>query len=243
MHLCLASLGLCLLNLWTPPVRSQISNRAFPSGDPTGTVSVQELQIPVKARQAFDRGLKHLLKNDPASSVPEFNKALDMSPNLYQAYYERGVAEMELRHDNDAVTSFQHAIDLTGGHYAPASFGYALALSRQGKPEDAEPVVRRGLELASTADGHLVLSLVLIQLHRLDEAEQNAREALSLGGRGSNQAHLALASIHGERQDYRAEVKDIQTYLKLEPADSSKQQLRDILAAARRLADNLGQSK
>lgn len=106
--------------------------------------------------------------------MPEFNKALETSPDFYEAYYGRGVAELELRRHSDAMESFQRASDLSGGRYVPANFGYGLALAREGKAEDAEPVVRRGLELTLTADGHLVLSIVLIQLHRLDAAEKNA---------------------------------------------------------------------
>jgi tetratricopeptide (TPR) repeat protein len=175
--------------------------------------------------------MEHLLKNDPARGVREFNKALERWANFCQAYYERGIAELELRHHADALESFQRAIDLSGGRYAPASLGYALALAREGQPVDAEAAVRRGLELDSTADGQVVLSVVLIELHRFDEAEKSAREALLLGGRVSHQAHLALASIHAERGDYQAEAQDLQTYLKLEPTYPDKQNLLEILDA------------
>jgi tetratricopeptide (TPR) repeat protein len=175
--------------------------------------------------------------------VPEFNKALEKCPDFYEAYYERGIAELQLHHHTDALESFQRAINLSGGRYVPASFGYALALVRAGNPHDAEAIVRRGLELGSTPDGHVVLSVVLIELHRLDDAEKSAREALLLHGRGANQAYLALASIHAERRDYRAEAQDLETYLKLEPADADRQRLTEIRGAALTLANNISKSK
>jgi RNA polymerase sigma-70 factor, ECF subfamily len=243
MLLGLTSLLLCILNFWAPAAWSQTSNSVFSTADPAGTVSVTDLRIPPRARQAYRRGMEQLLKNDPAGSLSEFDKAIERWPNFYEAYYERGIAELQLHHHDHALESFQRAIDLSGGRYAPASFGYALALAREGKPKDAEAIVRRGLEIASTADGHVVLSVVLIELHRLDEAEHSAREALLLGGRVSHQAHLTLASIHAEKGDYRAEAQDLQTYLKLEPTDPNKQNLLAILDAAHKLADSVAKSK
>jgi regulator of sirC expression with transglutaminase-like and TPR domain len=77
----------------------------------------------------------------------------------------------------------------------------------------------------------------------LYETENNARAALLLGGSGSNQAYLALASIYAERGDYRAEAQDLQTYLKLEPSDPDKQKLHDILEAVLRLAYNMAKAR
>ena len=243
VQLAVACLILCILYLWVPAARSQTFDRTASTPDSSGTVSVRQLRIPAKARQAYDRGLQHLSKQDPAGSVSEFDKALEKWPDFYEAYYERGIAELQLRHHGDALESFQRAIDLSGGRYAPASFGYALALVRAGNPHDAEAIVRRGLELASTPDGHVVLSVVLIELHRLDEAEKSAREALLLGGRGSNQAYHALAGIHAEKGDYRAEAQDLQTYLRLEPAAADRQRLTEIREAALILANNISKSK
>jgi hypothetical protein len=61
-----------------------------------------------------------------------------------------------------------------------------------------------------------------VQVRPLYETAKNARAALLLGGSGSNEAYLALASTYAERGDYRAEAQDLQTYLKLEPSDPDK---------------------
>lgn len=119
----------------------------------------------------------------------------------------------------------------------PARFGYALALARDGKPGEALPVVRCGLVQAPTlAEGHLVFAVVLIELRRMDEAEKSAREALLLHGPSAKQAYLALASIHAQRGDYRAEAQDLQIYLKLEPRAAGREKLIDAMEVARRLA-------
>ena len=77
----------------------------------------------------------------------------------------------------------------------------------------------------------------------LREVEKNARVALLLGGSGSNQAYLALASIYAERGDYRGKAQDLQTYIKLEPSDLDKRKLHDILEAVLRLANNMAKAK
>jgi len=237
----------CLITLsaWVcvPGVRAQGFSSTF-SKSSLPTISVRELQVPEKAVKAYVQGLERLQRNDPAKGLSDFDRALELCPDFYEAYYGRGVAELYLHQHKSAMESFQKAIDLSGGHFAPASFGYALTMVRVGKPEEAEPVVRRGLDQAPTlAEGHLVLAVVLIELHRIDEAEKSARAALELNGHSSKQAYLALANIHAQRGDYSAEMHDLETYLKLDPHAPDKQKLIDVMEAARKLAANLAKSQ
>lgn len=65
---------------------------------------------------------------------------------------------MQLRNNEEALRCFQKAIDLSEGRYAGAEFGYGLALLREGEAEEAERVVRHGLEAdPDSVDGHVVL--------------------------------------------------------------------------------------
>ena len=200
-------------------------------------VSVRTLQIPGKALKAYREGLKHLQKGDLKGSLLYFDKALQSFPGFYEAYNAQGVVEMNLNRDDQALQSFQRAIDLSGGRYARANFGYGLVLLRQGKSEEAEAIVRRGLEQDPTMGaGHLLLSMVLFKLSRLDASEKSAHEALSRSGQDLSDAYLVLADIHAQRRDYRAYVEDLETYLRLEPRTPNKQFLLAALGVAKRLA-------
>src|SRR5262249_15661074 len=145
----------------------------------TNTVSVKELQVSPKAKDNFARGLQRLTKQDPEGSLKHFAAAIAAAPDYYEAYYYQGVAEAQLNRNEEAMRSFQAAIDLSDGHYPRAEFDYALMLTRVGSAAEAESVVRHGLETdANISDGHVVLGLVLLKLHRVDEAEKSAQNAL-----------------------------------------------------------------
>jgi tetratricopeptide (TPR) repeat protein len=163
----------------------------------------------------------------------------DLPPSLF---YHRGLAEATLGRNNEALTAFQTSIDLSGGRYALAEFGYGYLLCQEGKPGEAEIIIRKGLEVEyAGAEGYVVLREALMRLNRLDEAEYSAREAL-LRNAGFAGAYLALADLAERRGDYRVELQNLDTYLKLQPNGPGNEQARHAReAAARKLAKNASQ--
>jgi len=221
--------------VWAPSANAQISN--FAPTKKTPTVSVRELRRPSKARDEFERGLRRLEKRDPAGSLKHFEAAIQISGDYYEVYYHRGIAEMQLGKSDEALQSFQRAIDLSDGRYARAQFGYGLILCRQDKPEEAEHIVRQGLETDATiADGHVVLGLVLLKLNRSDEAEKSARAALRLNDPHAAKGYLVLADVDAAKGDYQAQVRDLNAYLKITRNDAHRAFLQTARDAAKRLA-------
>ncbi len=180
------------------------------------TVSVRELRIPGKARNAFEKGLARLAKNDADGSRSQFVRATATFPDYYEAYYHMGVADLRLGREEEAAQAFQKAIDLSGGRYAWAQFALGLLLCRRGEYAEAETVIREGLEVdGRSAIGHLFLSVALFRLNRLEEAERSAREAL-LRKPGFALAYLVLADVHGRRGEYGMQLHDLDAYLPLQ---------------------------
>src|SRR5207249_3621844 len=203
-----------------------------PRGSTDYTVSVRELKIPGRARAAFDKGLERLEKFDAAGGRTQFARAIAVFPEYYEAYYHLGVAELRLGKNKKAAEAFQKAINLSGGRYPWAQFSLGFALCRLGDYAEAKNVVDRGLEVDSnSAIGQVMLSIVLLGLNRLEEAEQSAREAL-LRNPGLASAHLALADVHGRRQEYTLQLHDFDAYLKLAPDGPDRRlvrQSRDVI--------------
>jgi len=195
-------------------------------------VSVRELRIPRKARNAFEKGLERLAKNDPVGSRTQFVRATTAFPDYYEAYYHMGVADLRLGREEDAAQAFQKAIDLSGGHYAWAQFALGLLLCRRGEYAEAETVIRKGLDVdGSSATGHLFLSVALFRLNRLEDAERSAREAL-LRKPGLALAYLVLADVHGRRGEYARQLQNLDAYLKLEadgPASKPVREVREVV--------------
>jgi len=199
------------------------------------TVSVRELKIPGKARNELQKGLERLAKNDPAGSLSHFTKATQAFPGYFEAYYHMGVAEMRLGHNEEAVKAFQTAVDLSGGRYAWAEFGYGYLLCQEGEPGEAEKIIRRGLEVEDAApEGHVMLGNALLQLNRPDEAEKSAQEAL-LRNPNFADAYLVLSNVAASKGNYRAELRDLDTYLKLQPNCPASERVRQGREAALRI--------
>ncbi len=189
-------------------------------------VSVRELKIPNKARREYEKGLGSLAKKDLAGSLIHFTKASEAFPDYYEAYYHVGVVETRLGHKNEARRAFQRAIDLSGGRYAWAEFGFGYLLYLEGKSEEAVTIIQRGLEADDSSHvGYLILGMALLRLERLEEAERSAHEAL-LRKPNFAQAYLVLADVYARRHEYRAQMQDLDVYLKLEPNGAESAQVR-----------------
>jgi tetratricopeptide (TPR) repeat protein len=166
--------------------------------------------------------------------VSHFRKAIHVFPGYFEAYYHLGVAEMTLRHTEEAIKDFQTSIDLSGGRYALAEFGYAYLLCQEGRPSEAEKIARRGLEVEDAApEGYVILGEALKQLNRLDEAEKSAHEAL-LRNPNYAGAYLVLSDIAERRGDSRADIQNLDTYLRLQPNGPGSDLARKMRAEAQR---------
>jgi len=195
-------------------------------------VSVQELKVPDKARNEYRKGLECMGKNDAAGSLGHFAKATQAYPGYFEAFYHMGAVETKLGRLTEAREAFQTAIDLSGGKYAWAEFGFGYVLYLQGKTDEAEAVLRRGLEVdENSPDGYTILGMTLLRLNRLEEAEKCARQAL-LHKPSFSQAYLVLADVYAHRREFRAQLQNLDAYLQLEPNGAAS----DLVHHAREVA-------
>jgi tetratricopeptide (TPR) repeat protein len=199
------------------------------------TVSVEELKIPDKARNEYRKGLECMGKNDQPGSLSHFAKATQAFPKYYEAFYHMGAVETRLGRLEEARQAFQTAIDLSGGKYAWAEFGFGYVLYLEGKGKEAEAILRRGLEVdENSPDGYAILGMTLLGLNRLEEAEKSARQALVLRP-GFAQAYLVLADVYGRRRDYQMQVQYLDAYLQLEPTSAANEKVHQAREAASKL--------
>ena len=199
----------------TPAVDGQSANAASVGRAQNYTISTRQLRIPAKAQAAFHLGFECMVKGDAAKSLPHFRRAIEEFPDYYEAYYDQGVAQMRLDKKDAALQSFQKALDLSDGHFARAYFGYGLVLEQQGRLKDAEPIIRQGLQEDSTlSEGYAVLSAVLFDENRLDEAEEAARKALGMPDPSARNALITLAFIYLKKGEYRSAVEELESYLR-----------------------------
>lgn len=203
------------------------------------TISVRELKIPGNAHNEFNKGLESLAKKDENGSLNHFMKAVKLFPGYFEAFYHQGIVHINLGQLEKAMQEFQNAVVLSGGRYAKAVFGIGYLHYLQGNPAEAEATVRRGLEIDPNApDGYVILGMTLLHLNRVDEAAQSAREALVRDPNMAN-AYLVLADSNARRQNYREQIQDLDSYLRLDPNGPASQRARDVRSVAQKIVDRM----
>jgi tetratricopeptide (TPR) repeat protein len=181
------------------------------------TVSVRELKIPGKARDAYNKGTQRFEKQDWPGSIAEFQRAIAAYTDFYEAYYKVGLANLELQLSEQAEAAFRKSIELSQGQFAPALFGLGLTLGNVKQFDDALAFIRAGLTIEPTsARGNFTLAWVLYNAGRVAEAEQSAKQAV-LRSPSFAMAHLLLAEIDRSLQHPAAMVEELDAYLRLEP--------------------------
>ena len=212
----------------------------FPGGS-AYAVSVRDLKVPGKARHEFERGVESMTKRDYPAGLGHFKEATDAYPDYYEAYYQAGLANVELRRDDDAEQNFQRAIDLSGGGYADPQFALGALLCDQQKFPAAEKVLRHAMDVdANSWKGHLFLSQALFGLGKIAEAEKSVRAAL-LRKPDIASAYVVLANIHIRRHEYILGLQDLDTFLNLKPTGPTSDQARAVRSAAERVVNRLAQ--
>ena len=203
------------------------------------TISIRELHIPGKAQNEYRKGLERLEKKDQRGSLGHFIKAVQLFPGYFEALYHQGIVQTNLGQLEKAMQVFQKAVVVSGGHYAKAVFGVGYLHYLQGNPAQAETTIRRGLEIdPNSPDGYVILGMTLLRLNRPEEAEKSAREALLRDPNTAN-AYLVLADSCARRQNYREQIQDLDTYLRLDPHGAASQRATEVREVAQRILSRI----
>ncbi len=206
------------------------------NGSGVNTVSVHLLSMPANARAAFDAGKQELYHDkNPQGSLEEFQKAVTISPDFYEAYEQMGLAYLELGKSEDAEKAASKSIEASDDKYAVADFDLGAMLMNRLQFADGEKIVRHGIELDPNAwIGHYELGRALFYEKRIPDALKSAEQARSLQPNAAITYRL-LALIHSSQHNEPALLQDLDTYIRLDP-DSAMglraKQLRDKVASS-----------
>ena len=137
-----------------------------------------------------------------------FIKALELDPNLAEAYATQGFFLMVHEWNwNDAEASFKKAIELNPG-YATAHHWYGTLLGIQARYDEAKAEMRRALEINPLSHNFLAdLGQIYYFAHQYDQAKEYCSKALELYPDFSF-AHGYLWSIHVQTGEYDEAIEE-----------------------------------
>jgi tetratricopeptide (TPR) repeat protein len=182
------------------------------------TISAHELSIPAHARELMESGQKKLYQDkDSAGGLADFQRAISVAPDYYEAHYQAAMAYLTLRNPGEAEKSFRKSVELSGDKYGEADVGLGTMMVDRGSFSEGENTIRRGLQSNPNLWlGHYELGRALLNEKRISEAQVSAEHARLLAPNAPIVYRL-LSNIHLKEKDYPALLQDIDAYLKLDP--------------------------
>jgi len=182
-----------------------------------GVIRVEEIdqRIPKNARKAFDEGLKFKQRGEPEKALNDFNRAIELYPEYYQALTEKGDLFVYRKNLEEAGTNFDLALKFNS-HYGPALRGAGYCSLEKANYEEAITRFEQAL-LADpdNASTHLLLGIANLQLNRLEAARASLTKALSFN-QPPLRAHVHLANLYAKEHLYQQAIDELKIYLALE---------------------------
>lgn len=194
---------------------------------PAETISAHQLTVPLKAREAFGKGLELLnSQQDYSAAVRRFEAAVQACPSYYEAYAELGVAEYYAGDATAAEQALRKSIELSSGEYPYAISNLAELLNNTKRFADAEPLARQAVALDdSSSRAYFELARAQAGLNRPADAAGSAVKSRDLEP-DYPLVYIVLADIHLALRDYPAVVQDAGAYLNLVPDGPTSDQVR-----------------
>jgi len=149
-------------------------------------------------------GVVELRFGNPRDAVVLFQKSLAIAKDL-EVYLDFGAAMAGMARWDAAATVYTAALRVAPAS-ADAHYGLALALHRQGRPQDAEPHYRKVLASVShLAEVHNNLGVALQELGRFAEAAAAHREAARIEPADAASWSKLGVALHAMAQHAEAE--------------------------------------
>jgi tetratricopeptide (TPR) repeat protein len=197
---------------------------------PVGSsVTAHELGVPKKARESFEKGMSKLQqKPDYSAAINEFQHAIALYPDYYEAHAQIGLAEIHRKNFSAAEAALRKSIALSSGKYPLPLTLLCMILNDQSRFSDAEPVAQQAVAADSTNwRGPYELARALVALRRLSEAEKAAYSARDLKPDNPD-TYLLLIEIHRRTRTPQALLQDFDTYLHLAPQGRAAPEVRKL---------------
>jgi tetratricopeptide (TPR) repeat protein len=189
-----------------------------PGPKPGPTVSSHELTMSPKARELVESGKRKLYQDkDVHGALEDFQQAVQIAPDYYEAYNQMGMASLSINERQDAEKSFRKSIELSGDKYGDADVNLGAMLLDKGDNPGGEKLLRHGVQLNPNSFlGYYELGRAQLNQQRIPEALKSAQQARSLAP-NVPLVYRLLSNVHLKEKDYPALLSDLDAYIKLDP--------------------------
>ncbi len=194
---------------------------------PTVDVSEFRDRYPKKAIEAFKKGIESKKLGKKDETLKNFESAVKLAPDFYEAHNELGIAYKEAGRTDDAENEFLRAHSLNNYNADPLVNLTSLYLD-ENKPDLAVTTGEEAVKANSrSAPAFFNLGLALYKLARLDKAEVALKKALELAPKMA-QVRLMLANVYLKLRHYDSLMDQLDSYLKENPKGEQRQAVEEM---------------
>ena len=211
------------------PVNIVLKVRSNPIPGKAGTIDASAGGVPEEARELYKQAVQSAAAGDNKKAIEQLNQALKLHPNFMTALNELGVQYMALKEWRKAAEALRAALKIGPEAFHPRlNYGIVLLQMKEYKPAVAE------LQLAvqkdsSSAVAYFQFGRALVNIANYDGAEKALKQAISIGGEESAEAHRYLGAVYIEKHDTVRAADELDAYLKLAPKAKDADRIRAIV--------------
>jgi len=198
----------------------------------TGVLNAALANIPVPARELYQKALDALQAGRGMEAIDDLSAALVIYPKFPLALNELGVQYLKAGQPERAGSALGRAVKLAPRDLLPR-LNYGIALLNLRRFAEAEEHLRIAVSINSSAPtGHMYLGIVLAIQRKLEEAERELEIAIDSKSAEVALAHRYLGGVFWDKREYQHAVTELETYLNLVPkardAEVLRQKIREL---------------
>ena len=207
-------------------------NTSNPNAAPSrnGLVSIGELKVPQRARDAYVKAQDAMMKNQPEKISQYLQKALEICPTYAQALTMRGALLLDRDDLTSAIDDFDKAIHADSS-YALAHVEMAAVLNRLNKFDDALRAAERASTLSPNSwQPYFEMAKSYIGKADYQRALQQLTHAQGEMTRDYAPLHLLRASAFLALKNYQDAAAELKFFLRIVPEnDATASKAKDAL--------------
>jgi tetratricopeptide (TPR) repeat protein len=213
----------------TVPIYITLRLRAASSSSVPGTVDAKAAGLPEAAKDLYKQAMDSAKSGDAKKAIGELEKALQIYPNFMAALNQLGVQYMEIKDWDKASEPLRKAIGISPEAFHP-HLNYGIVLLQLKKYRDAAAELNTAVQKdSSSGTAQFYLGRAMVSLGNYDAAENALRQAISIGGEETVEAHRYLGAVYIEKHDSARAAEELDMYLKLAPKAKDAERIRAIV--------------
>ena len=198
------------------------------------SIELVDPDLPARAREAYDKGVKDARNDKPENAVKHFQEAIAAHPPFYLAHVAIAEQYLKLKRDQEAVEAYQKAVELKPER-AAAYVGLGVMFVKQKKYREALTPLRRSLEIEKqSAMPYLFLGLAEMMTGDYPASEADLLRAYEIGKPAL--AHIYLANLYDLKGEPARAIDQLKAFLKENPnlPEARQTEIREVIEKLRK---------